>query len=136
LGKNVKWNISVYVEEGPSLVSSEQIITDAVDAIAVELKGGATDEKVLVQPSSLANIKFICIKSDTYEKISYKFSEESGDSEEIPLDKAHFLTSSSLIKLFKKAPKTIKFTNKNPANVKPAKIDIVIARETDVEVSP
>lgn len=132
--KNVKWNISVYVQEGPSLVSSEQINTDAVDAITVELKAGATDQQVLVQPSSLANIKFICIKSDTYENISYKFSDETGDTEKIPLDKAHFLTSSSLIGLFKKAPKTIKFSNANPenTNTKPANIDIVIARETDV----
>jgi len=132
LGKNVRWNINVNVEEGPSLVSSEQIITDAVDAITVELKVGATDQQVLVQPSSLASIKFICIKSDTYENISYKLSDETGSTEKIPLDKAHFLTSSSLIGLFKKAPKTIKFSNGNPVNAKSANIDIVVARETDV----
>ena len=46
LAKNVKWNISVYVEEGPSLVSSEQIITEAVDTVTVILKAGDADKPV------------------------------------------------------------------------------------------
>jgi hypothetical protein len=128
LAKNVKWNISVYVEEGPSLISSEQIITDAVDTVTVTLKAGDANIPVLVQPSSLDKIQFICIKSNMYENLSYKFN-DGDDSEPIVLDKAHFLTSSSLIGLFKKAPKTIKFSN---SSEKDAKIDIIVARQAGV----
>jgi hypothetical protein len=132
LTKNVKWNISVYVEEGPTLVSSEQIVTEAVDAVTVILKPGDKDKPVLVQPSPLDKIHFICIKSDRYESLEYIFNDGTADSDKLLLDKAHFLTSTSLIGLFKKAPKTIKFSN---SGTNDAKIDIVVARQAAVEVS-
>jgi len=130
----VSWFIKIDVEDGPHLSSSGKIDCDAIENVRVQfMKEDNKENTVLVQPSELSMIDFIFIKSDEYgdpkNQLSYRFSEgdkEQDNSDPIILDKDHFLTSNELIKLFKKSPKAIKFTNKTTKN---AIVDVVIARK-------
>lgn len=117
------------VEGAPTLTSSEDTKTDAVDAVSVSVEkgGNATAD---VQPGSLDKVKFIYIKleeTDLYGKVKYTFNDGTTDSDEVTLDKDHFLTSGELIKLFGVSPNQIKFTN-NDADTD-ASVEIVVARE-------
>jgi hypothetical protein len=83
-----------------------------------------------IQPGDLDEVKFLYIKlkeTDLYSKVKYKFNDGTTDSEEVKLDKDHFLTSSELIKLFKISPNKIKFTNSDTNTA--ASLEIVAARE-------
>jgi len=133
--RTVKWFIKVEVEQGPTLTSSGKINSDAIEYVRVELMKEDNKETIVsIQPGELDMIDFMLIKSDKYgndpkNQLSYRFSEgnkEQDHSESIILDKDHFLTSNELIKLFKKAPKDIKFTNKTTENVV---VDVIIARK-------
>lgn len=125
----MKWNLSVSVEGAPTLTSFEDTDTDAIDSVSVVVEKNASFA-VEIQPGSLDEVKFLYIKlheSDLYKKITYKFSDENGDSSDVILDKDHFLASGELIKLYGKSPKTITFTNSD--NDSGATIDVVVARK-------
>lgn len=135
MAKGVKWSMRVDVDDGPTLSSSGKIESDAIETVKITLVAEDTPEEkiVLVQPGDLSMIDFVYIKSDQYgdldNPLSYKFSEgnkQTDNSETVRLDKDHFLTSNELLKLFKKSPKQIKFTN---GTGKDATIDIVLARK-------
>jgi hypothetical protein len=134
LTKSVKWNLSVYVEDGPTLTSSEDFNAEAVDVVSIKVNKAtsptaATSSTVDVQPGELEEVKFIYIKSDLYGKVKYKFkSSGAGDpSAEVTLDKDHVLTSVQLVALFKVSPNKIIFTNSDVE--KPANIQVVVARK-------
>lgn len=122
--KSVKWNLSVNVEDGPSLTSSETMDADAVDVVSVEVANG--ESTVDIQPGELGEVQFVYIKSDLHSGISYKFKDdEDAESPSVDLDKDHTLTSKNLIALFTKSPNKIVFTNSNPDA---ANIEVVVAR--------
>jgi hypothetical protein len=126
LTKIVKWNLSVYVEDGPTLTSSEDFNAEAVDVVSVKVNK-ATNATVDVQPGDLPEVKFIYIKSDLPGKVKYKFkSGADPPSAEVTLDKDHILTSVELVALFKVSPKQIIFTNSDVA--KDANLQVVVAR--------
>lgn len=128
LAKSVKWNLSVSVEGAPTLTSSEDTMTDAVDAVSVVID--ATKSKTAdIQPGDLDEVKFIYIKlkeKDLYGKVKYKFNDGTTDSSEVTLDKDHFLTSGELVKLFEISPNKITFTNSHATAA--ADIEVVVAR--------
>ena len=130
LAKSVKWTLSVAVEGAPTITSSEDTQTDAVDVISISVDKGET-VTADIQPGDLDEVKFLYIKlkeTDLYGKVKYKFNDGTTDSEmELKLDKDHFLTSNELIKLFKISPNKIKFTNSDSNTA--ASLEIVAARE-------
>lgn len=124
--KSVKWNLSVYVEDGPTLTSSEDFNAEAVDVVSIKVNK-ASNSTVDVQPGELPEVKFIYIKSDLYGKVKYKFkSGADPPSAELTLDKDHILTSVELVALFKVSPNKIIFTNSDVA--KDANLQVVVAR--------
>ena len=128
--KAVKWNFNVYVEEGPTLTSSDKIDAEAVDIISIPLEKGANvSATVDIQPGDLDEVKFVYIKlkSGTYGKVKYKFNDGSADSAEIVLDKDHIVTSNELVKLFLISPNKIIFTNTDVDVA--ADIEVVVARK-------
>lgn len=123
--KNVKWNLSVYVEGGPSLSSSEDMDADAVDVVSIKVpKAGSST--VDVQPGELDEVQFLYIKSDLYDDVKYKFNDGTTDSAEVILDKDHVLTSSELVARFEVSPNKATFTNSNATT--DANVEIVVAR--------
>ncbi|MDP8889388.1 MAG: hypothetical protein M3M89_07170 [Thermoproteota archaeon] len=136
LPKNLRWNITVYVENGPTLSSTGDLDpgkSDVVHAVdTVNVVAGSGDTTVSVQPGSLDKIEFMYIASDQYgdgTNLSYTFMEGAGAgdaSSPVVLEKPHILTSGSLIGLFDKAPKEIKISNGTGTD---AKIDVVVARK-------
>lgn len=125
LTKSVKWNLSVYVEDGPSLSSSEDMDADAVDVVSVKVaKAGSST--VDVQPGELDEVQFLYIKSDLYNDVKYKFNDGTTDSAEVTLDKDHILTSGELVARFDVSPNKITFTNSNATT--DANVEIVVAR--------
>lgn len=128
LAKSVKWNLSVSVEGAPTLSSSEDTTTDAVDAVSVVID--ATKSKTAdIQPGDLDEVKFLYIKlkeKDLYGKVKYKFNDGTTDSAEVSLDKDHFLTSGELVKLFEVAPNKMTFTNSHATVA--ANVEVVVAR--------
>lgn len=135
MAKNVKWSIRVDVDDGPTLSSSGKVDSNALGTIRVDLPAEEPPQEkaVLVQPGELPMIDFIFIKSTEYgdstKSLSYKFSEgnkQTDNSDSVRLDREHLLTSNEIIKLFKKSPKQIKFTNSTEQDVT---VDIVIARK-------
>jgi hypothetical protein len=132
LTKNIKWNLSVHVEDGPTLTSFEEISAEAVDILNFQVVRGTTTSSPLtveVQPGNLDNIHFLYIKSDLYKDIKYKFRDSvaAADSDEIVLDKDHIMTSNALIRLFEKPPNQIKFSNESSTT--DANIKIVVGRK-------
>lgn len=128
--KTVKWNLNVYIEEGPVLISSNKIDAEAVDIISIPIdKGANVTATADIQPGDLDEVKFVYIrlKSGTYGKVKYKFNDDSNDSAEVVLDKEHILASNELVKLFLVAPNKIIFTNTD-VNVA-ANVEVVVARE-------
>jgi hypothetical protein len=126
LTKSVKWNLSVYVEDGPTLTSSEDFNAEAVDVVSIKVNK-ASNSTVDVQPGELPEVKFIYIKSDLYGKVKYKFkSGADPPSAELTLDKDHILTSVELVALFKVSPNKIIFTNSDVAQ--DANLQVVVAR--------
>lgn len=125
LTKNVKWNLSVYVQDGPTLASSEDMDAEAVDIVSVKVEKTKSSTKD-IQPGELDEVKFMYIKSDLYDKVKYKFNDGTSDSEEVTLDKDHILTSGELIARFKVSPKKITFTNSSPDT--DANLEVVVAR--------
>jgi hypothetical protein len=127
LTKSVKWNLSVYVQDGPTLTSSDSIAAQAVDILNVEIPAGTTtDMPVDVQPGDSSEVMFVYIKSNVYGDVKYKFTDDTGASSQVVLDKDHIITSTELAKLFGKAPNKIHFVNSSTTN---AIIDIVVARK-------
>ncbi len=136
MAKSVKWNIAVYVKDGPTLTSSGELDPDTSDAVnavdTLNVTAGSGDTVVSVQPGDLNKIEFVYIASDQYgdgTNLSYKFAEGSAPADEsasVVLEKPHLLTSGNLAALFIKAPKQIKITNSTGSD---ANIDIVIARQ-------
>lgn len=129
LSKSVKWNLSVAVEGAPTITSSEDSQTDAVDVISISVNKSSTITAD-IQPGDLDEVKLLYIKlkeKDLYGKIKYKFNDDTNDSVEVILDKDHFLTSSELVKLFKISPNKIIFTNSDSNTV--AGLEIVVARK-------
>jgi hypothetical protein len=125
LTKHVRWNLSVYVEDGPTLTSSEDLTAEAVDVVSITVLK-STSSTVDVQPGELQEVKFLCIKSDLYDNVKYKFNNGTSDSEEVTLDKDHILTSGQLVARFKVSPNKITFANSN--SEKDANLEVVVAR--------
>ena len=124
--KSVKWNLSVYVEDGPTLTSSEDFNAEAVDVVSIKVNK-ASNSTVDVQPGELPEVKFIYIKSDLYGKVKYKFkSGADPPSAELTLDKDFILTSLELVALFNVSPNKIIFTNSEVA--KDSNSEVVVAR--------
>lgn len=121
----MKWNLSVFVEDGPTLTSSENMSAEAVDVVSLRV-GGAGSSTADIQPGALDKVEFLYIRSDLYNDVKYKFNDGTTDSAEVTLDKDHILTSGQLIARFGVSPKKITFTNSNTAT--PANIEIVVAR--------
>jgi hypothetical protein len=128
LTKSVKWNLSASVEGGPTLTSSDSIDADAVDIVNVQVDKETTiDKAVDVQPGDSSEVMFIYIKSNVHGDVKYKFTDSTGDSSQVVLDKDHIITSMELAKLFGKPPNQIKFVNNSTTT--DAIIDIVVARK-------
>ena len=128
LTKSVNWNLSVFVQDGPTLTSSDSINADAVDILNVQVDAETTTDKAVeVQPGDSSEVMFIYIKSNVHGDVKYKFTDSTGDSSQLVLDKDHIITSMELSKLFGKAPNRIKFVNNS--TTKDATIDIVVARK-------
>jgi hypothetical protein len=132
LTKSVKWNLSVYVEDGPTLTSSEELDTQAVDVVSIKVDKGKTST-VDVQPGDLGEVQFIYIKSDLYDdpddkgkRVQYKFIDGEKKSVVVRLDKDHILTSGNLVKMFQTSPKMIEFTNEKGID---ANLQVVVARK-------
>jgi hypothetical protein len=124
----------VYVEDGPTLTTSGELdpaksdAVHAVDTLNVTVADGG-NSTVAVQPGDLSKIEFVYIASDQYgdgTDLTYKFSDDTGDTGSIALDRPHIVTSGSLVGLYGKAPKQIKIANGTGSD---ASIDIVIARK-------
>ena len=114
--KAINWNLSVNVEDGPTLTSSEVFSAEAVDVVNVEVNKASSDVTVDVQPGDLPEVKFIYIKSDLPGKVKYKFkSGADPPSAEVILDKDHILTSVDLVARFNVSPNKIMFTNSDVA---------------------
>jgi hypothetical protein len=132
LSTSVRWNLSVYVENGPTLTSSEDFNAEAVDLVSIKVNKAmssivATSSTVYVQPGELQEVKFLYIKSDSYGKVKYKFkSGTDPPSVESTLDKDFILTSVELVVLFDVSPNKILFTN--PDMAKDANSEVVVAR--------
>src|SRR5438093_13472735 len=98
--KSVKWNLSVYVEGGPSISSSENMNADAVDVVSIKVAKNASST-VDVQPGQLDEVKFLYIKSDLYDAVNggvkYQFNDGTTNSDEVILDKDHVLTTGELV---------------------------------------
>jgi pantothenate kinase len=115
------------VQDGPTLTSSHNIDADAVDILNVKIDAGTTTDKVVdVQPGDSSEVMFICIKSNVHDDVKYMFTDSTGDSSQVILDKDHIITSTEVAKLFGKAPNQIKFINNSSTD---AVIDIVVARK-------
>jgi hypothetical protein len=132
LTKSVKWNLSAYVEDGPTLTSSEELDTQAVDVVSIKVDKGKTST-VDVQPGDLGEVQFIYIKSDLYDdpddkgkRVQYKFIDGEKKSVVVRLDKDHILTSGNLVKMFQTSPKMIEFTNEKGID---ANLQVVVARK-------
>jgi hypothetical protein len=123
--KRIKWNLSVHVEGGPSLSSSEDMDADAVDVVSIKVSKSSSST-VDVQPGELNEVQFLCIKSDLYDDVKYKFNDGSTDSAEVILDKDHFLTSGQLVSQFEVSPNKVKFTNSNATT--DANVEVIVAR--------
>lgn len=123
--KSVKWNLSVFVEGGPSLSSSEDMDADAVDVVSIKVPSGGSST-VDVQPGDLKEVQFLYIKSDLYDDVKYKFNNGTKDSAEVTLDKDHVLTSGELVAQFEISPNKVKFRNVNLST--DANVEIVVAR--------
>jgi len=138
LATNVKWNINVFVEDGPTLSSSGQLNSGGSDpihsvtTINATIPKDGTEKPISVQSGSLEDFEFIFMKSDKYvgtdktKNLSYKFTDSTGDSDSVIFKKDHILTSSDVIGLFGKAPNSIKFTNDIGDDVN---INIVVAKK-------
>ncbi len=122
--KHVKWNFSVYVEDGPTLTSSEDLNAEAVDFVSIKVDR-TTSSTVDVQPGELEEVKFLCIKSDLYDRAKYKFNNGATDSDEVTLDKDHILTRGELVARFKVSPNKITFANSSA--YKDPNLDVVVA---------
>lgn len=123
--KFVKWNLSVYVEDGPTLTSSEDLNAEAVDVVSIKVDRPMSST-VDVQPGELEEVKFLGIKSDLYDRVKYKFNNGATDSEKVTLDKDHILTSGELVARFKVSPNKITFANSSA--YKDPNLDVVVAR--------
>jgi hypothetical protein len=122
--------LSVYVEDGPTLTSFDEITAEAVDILNFQVVKSTTTTPLTVdvQPGNLNEIHFLYIKSDLYKDVKYKFSDSAAvDGKDIVLDKDHVIPSNVLIQLFEKAPNQIKFFNQN--TTKDANIKIVVGRK-------
>ena len=126
--KNIKWNTTIYVENGPTFAYDDAISSEAVDILNFQVAKGTTSEvNVDVQPGSLDALNFLYIKCDGPPEVKYKFNDGTSDGKVLVLDRDHLITSTEIIKLFEKAPKLIKFTNSNTE--KDANIKIVVGRK-------
>jgi hypothetical protein len=141
LTKSVKWNLSVFVEDGPTRTFSDEVKAEAVDVVSVKvLKKSGPDPTLVVaeiQPGDLDEIKFLYLqlKSGPEEGIKYNFTDNEAApgniADALTLDNDHVLTSGELVGLFPKAPKWIAFFNEKDQD---AEVEVMVARRATPEV--
>ena len=125
---SVKWNFNLLIDGGQSLTLADKFDSTAYDKISVTIKKGGHDTTVIVQPGSIEDVDFFCIKSDQYsidkdKQLAYKVGEGTTP---IILDHAHVLIGNSLVSLLGEAPTILVFNNTTD---KDANIEIMVGRK-------
>lgn len=122
----VSWSTSVRVTGGSTfVVETGPIDAEAIERIEVSIPKGGQETIVNVQIGNAASVYLLALKSDRYEKLTFKVSDLTTDSEDIPFAGAQVYSGGALA-LLDLDPKVLKFTNNSADD---AKVEIFVARD-------
>jgi hypothetical protein len=125
---SVTWSVTLQISGNPTVsVSQSPIQVQANDRIEALIAPGDTDKVLLIQPSGLAAVHLLLIKSSSYgSHLTFKAGDGTTDSKAVTLDGPQ-LFSGGGVALFGVAPHQLKFTNSSTD--KPATVEINVARD-------
>src|SRR5437667_1901361 len=125
---SVSWVVTLQLSGSPAAsVSRSPIDVEAIARIEAVIAPGDTNKILEVQPSALAAVSLLLIKSSSYgSHLTFKASDGTNDSAAVTVDGPQ-LFSGGGVALFGVPPHQLKFSNSSTD--KPATVEIHVARD-------
>ena len=124
MAEQLKWTFSVQVVNGTQLSGFDTIEVSAYDKITMTIAESSSEE-IDVQPGGAGTVKFLVLKADIYENLTYKVNSDTAD--EIPLDAMQLFMGDGAVGLLDTSPNSLFVYNNN--GDKTATIEILVGRD-------